>query len=53
MMKLELLVDIVTDNVDILLISESKLDESFPMGQLKIKDLMHYSCLIVISKVEV
>ena len=35
--KLELLVDTVTDNVDILLISESKLDESFPMGQLKSK----------------
>ena len=36
--KFEFLVEIIRGKVDILMISETKIDESFPLGQFKIND---------------
>ena len=40
--KFDLLVEILRSNVDILLISESKIDSSFPTAQLKIEGYTTY-----------
>ena len=40
--KFEALVNGITDNVDILMISETKIDDSFPLTQFLIEGLQHH-----------
>ena len=49
--KFDLLVDQIKGNVDIMVISETKLDESFPNGQLKFQDMLYLVVYIAISLV--
>ena len=39
--KFDLLVNQIKGNVDIMVISKTKLDESFPNGQFKIQDMLY------------
>ena len=39
--KFELLKDVIILNVDVLIIPETKLDKSFPIGHLKFLDMQH------------
>ena len=39
--------------VEILIISETKIDESFPLGQFEVNGLMHHSGSITILMVDV
>ena len=51
--KFEFLVEFTRGKVEILIISETKIDESFPLGQFEVNGLMHHSGSIKILMVEV
>ena len=48
--KFEFLVDQIKEKVDRLMVSETKLNESFPQGQFKISGLVDHLDMIVITK---
>ena len=51
--KFEFLVEFIRSKVNILMISETKIDESSPLGHLRLMTLMHHSGSIVIVMAEV
>ena len=50
--KSEMLKEVVGNKIDVLLISETKLDNTFPLNQFILEDLLHHTGLIERRTVE-